>query len=413
MARIPPPTVDPETRPDPELVRAHLTRILDSPAFRGSKRSSDFLRYVVEETLQGHTDGLKERTLGVTVFERAPDYDTNQDPVVRNTAGQVRRRLAQFYQESTNGDKVRIELPAGSYIPDIARVPTGVAILPEPPLPPPLPLPPPRTGRRWWLPLSAAALIAAAVALWWYAGESGPAHSAVTEFWDPILRQPGNVVICVGQGHAYKLAGDWDRRFDEALARGVGVTGPPVPVADVMPVFSQYVALSDMLAATRLTALFAGFGKQADVRGGRNTGLEDLRRKPVVLVGAMNNDWTLNLTGELRFYFESDGNRVFVRDRQNPSRRDWVARTDVPITQTPVDYAIVTRVFNPTTEQSIVVAAGIRGAGTEAAGEFLTRADHLQKAPRMGHVKNVQFVLAAKLFSGSPGPPAVIASHIW
>ena len=52
------------------------------------------LRYVVEQTLSGNEENLKERTLGVEVFRRSPDYDTNLDPVVRLSAGEVRKRLA-------------------------------------------------------------------------------------------------------------------------------------------------------------------------------------------------------------------------------------------------------------------------------------------------------------------------------
>ncbi len=94
------PKTRPETgRPLPPEILAQLDRILASPPFRTSKRCSDLLRHVVHAACEGQLDHLKERTLGIAVFERDPDYDTNQDPVVRNTAGQVRKRLAQYYLE--------------------------------------------------------------------------------------------------------------------------------------------------------------------------------------------------------------------------------------------------------------------------------------------------------------------------
>src|SRR5262245_60745616 len=96
-----------------------LTRILESPQFRSSKRCSHFLRYVVERASENHFEGLKERALGIEVFERDPQYDTNQDPVVRTTAGEVRKRLAQYYLEPGHEDEPRISLPAGSYVPEI------------------------------------------------------------------------------------------------------------------------------------------------------------------------------------------------------------------------------------------------------------------------------------------------------
>src|SRR5262245_9605609 len=115
-----------------EVVRqttlAQLSRILESPQFRSSKRCSLFLRYVVEQASENHPECLKERTLGVEVFERDPQYDTNQDPVVRAAAGEVRKRLAQYYLEPGHEDELRISLPAGSYVPEVHAPPTKINI---------------------------------------------------------------------------------------------------------------------------------------------------------------------------------------------------------------------------------------------------------------------------------------------
>jgi len=76
-----------------------------------------FLRFVVEQTLAGKTEALKERTLGVDVFARPSHYDTNDDPIVRVTAGEIRKRIAQYYQEPGHEEELRIYLPLGSYVP--------------------------------------------------------------------------------------------------------------------------------------------------------------------------------------------------------------------------------------------------------------------------------------------------------
>jgi hypothetical protein len=57
---------------------------LASPEFRASQRCQDFLRFVVEQSLAGHADSLKERTIGVEAFGRAADYETNLDGVVHS-----------------------------------------------------------------------------------------------------------------------------------------------------------------------------------------------------------------------------------------------------------------------------------------------------------------------------------------
>src|SRR5256885_9924922 len=99
---------------DPRIIREELQRILVAPSFRSSKRCSEFLRFVVEETLQGRQEDLKERTLGVSLFGRSPAYDTPGDPVVRVKANEVRKRLAQYYDDHSDGP-LRIDLAPGSY----------------------------------------------------------------------------------------------------------------------------------------------------------------------------------------------------------------------------------------------------------------------------------------------------------
>src|SRR5579884_4053560 len=108
-------------------IREQLERLLSSHLFRSSRRCQGLLRYVTERALAGDSDSIKERLLGTEVFGRDPDYDTNQDPIVRTTAGEVRKKLAQYYQEPTHETELRICLAAGSYIPEFQVVDVPVA----------------------------------------------------------------------------------------------------------------------------------------------------------------------------------------------------------------------------------------------------------------------------------------------
>jgi len=99
------------------LVRQHLKDVMASPAFSGSKRARDFLRLVVEHALEGRFDNLRERMIGAEMFGRPIDYDTANDAVVRVKATEVRKKLSLFYSVDAKGSTVRIELPAGSYVP--------------------------------------------------------------------------------------------------------------------------------------------------------------------------------------------------------------------------------------------------------------------------------------------------------
>ena len=116
IVRSHPPVTEIEegVRPGSEEVKTQLARLLASPLFNHSKHYPSLLRYVVQETLEGRGRHLKERALGVEVFGRGADYDTNADPVVRTSACEVRKRIAQYYHEAGHAAEIRIDLPSGS-----------------------------------------------------------------------------------------------------------------------------------------------------------------------------------------------------------------------------------------------------------------------------------------------------------
>src|SRR5450755_1660289 len=101
----------------PESIRAALDKILASTGFVNADRLSKFLRYTVDETLQGQTDKLKESLLGIDVFGRKPTYDPRVDAVVRTEAVKLRARLRDYYESEGREDEIIIDLPKGGYIP--------------------------------------------------------------------------------------------------------------------------------------------------------------------------------------------------------------------------------------------------------------------------------------------------------
>src|SRR5580704_885052 len=108
----------PPTAQERDAILRELHEVIASPYFCNSKRYPALLQYIVENTLAGKTDLLKERTLGIEVFDRPSTYDTNAETVVRFTAGEVRKRLLLYYHEGGRKSNVRISLPVGSYIPE-------------------------------------------------------------------------------------------------------------------------------------------------------------------------------------------------------------------------------------------------------------------------------------------------------
>ncbi len=119
-------------------VRAHLRRILESRGFAGSARMRRFLEFTVERTLARHADQLKEYTIGVEVFDRAPSFDPRVDPIVRVEARRLRSKLKQYYAGDGARDDMRVTYPTGGYAPRFAPrevsvpapVPATVAVLP-------------------------------------------------------------------------------------------------------------------------------------------------------------------------------------------------------------------------------------------------------------------------------------------
>jgi adenylate cyclase len=108
--------------PPPAAVREQLDRVLAAPEFSASQRMAAFLRFVVNEKLEGRADRIKQFTIATKVFEREKGFDQQNDPVVRVQAAKVRRALQRYYFEEGRGDPIRIEIPKGTYVPTFALV---------------------------------------------------------------------------------------------------------------------------------------------------------------------------------------------------------------------------------------------------------------------------------------------------
>jgi hypothetical protein len=108
----------PLTEQEKEQIRTQLSRMLETHHFKNSKRYPPMLRFIVEETLDGRGEFLKERLLGVRVYDRPADYDTAVDPIVRVTIAEIRKRIAQYYHDEEHDAEIRIELLPGRYAPE-------------------------------------------------------------------------------------------------------------------------------------------------------------------------------------------------------------------------------------------------------------------------------------------------------
>jgi TolB-like protein len=155
-----------------ELVVAELERILASRGFVTAGRQSRLLRHVVEKTLAGQADQLKEYSVGMEVFDRDEKYDPRIDSIVRVEAGRLRSRLDEYYAADGTSDAVRISLPRGGYVAQFApNVPAGPGALQPAPTPTDATAiaaaqPAATRGRAVWALGAALVVVVAGIAMW-------------------------------------------------------------------------------------------------------------------------------------------------------------------------------------------------------------------------------------------------------
>jgi hypothetical protein len=438
-----------------ESIREQLNRLLASPYFIQSKRSVTFLRFITDHTLAGDTEKIKERILGIEIFGRDAAYDTASDPVVRVTASEIRKRVAQYYQESGHQDELQITLPSGSYIPrfhwptdsrNVGLQSTGTHAEARPVDPSLLdgevrstahpkaqlvqvrdfgpaspdssshpgvnPEAPVVHGRRHFglasvlFSITAGLLLVGSVFVW-----RGLHRSAFDFFWQPVLTTSDPVLLCIA---------------DQIQNSGFAFRDPTEPARqvwmndDLKKNSYTTVAIDDLNAIIKVAAILQSRGMQYTIKGQGATTLTDLRAGPTIFVGAFDNAWTLRLTNSLRYHFSSDASMTQFRvaDSMTPTQSRWVVdRSSQMATGTYHDYAIVARFTDSTTDKYAVVVAGIGRCATLAAGEFLTSTSALAKlelaAKAAGDKKNLELVLSTQVIDGQPGSPKVEAVYFW
>jgi len=372
------------------LIREELDRVLASHEFQSSKLCQSFLRYVVDITLNGHTDSLKERTIGIEVFGKPTSYDPGEDAGVRVKASEVRKRLRSYYLSRPAGARLLIDLPAGTYIPEFRHLKPE-----EQPIP----------ARSWvrsrlFLTASIVVLLGLAIgAFFWL--RPHPVADSLDQFWSPIFQSHKAVFVCAAPVPVYSPVGSsgGDR---------------PAKVEDFALIPDRFVDVSDVNSATQIADMFGRMREPYKLRIGNDVSFRDLRTSPAVLVGFSYTQW--HEIGE-HFRYSIDLSRRPFGVLQDGAPTNWTIKSHPDDPDLNEDYAIVSRVLYPGTNTIIVEIAGISHYGTEAAADLVTNPSLLQEAlPRLPagwQQKNIQIVLHVEVVSGSPSVPTVVATHVW
>jgi len=395
--------------PSEDAIRGELARVLNSHEFRASKRSQEFLRYVVERTLSGEASRLKERNIGTDVFGRPSSYDPSDDATVRVKAGEVRKRLSLYYASEGARDTVRIDLPGGTYVPEFAfhvpGSPTGPLAEAGGTMPvlEPVVSFPARRRSRWrfaaWIAAFAAVIAASAATLTWRVSQR---RSPLEQFWEQVGSTSVPSSICAAYVPVYSLG---DRLPSEKT---------PLKATDFLLLSDQFVGGGDLLAVSRISSMLTRMRRPYQVRLGNAVSFHDLQESPAILIGYSYTRWR-EISTEMRYVIDSTTNPVGITD--NGKLTSWTLPNLPPNRQTNEDYAIVSRVFHPDTHMMLVEIAGITQYGTKAAAELVTSndliAEALKQAPSHWQSKNLQFVLHTKVISGEATTPTVVATYFW
>jgi hypothetical protein len=395
-----------------ELVRAQLERMLTDPLFSQSRRYPRLLRRIVEDSLAGEVSNLKERVLGIELFERAPDYDTNADAIVRVTAAELRKRIAQYYHEAKHQQEPRIDLPVGGYVAAF-RPPPTIAEAAPPPVADPviaapvvseletpdeiLPIPPSRLRFYGpWAVIGVLVILALGLIAWVRHPESTDA------LWQSFISKGASPLLCVGQLPVSAIP----QGPQDSLARSLLGQRP--------------VSISDAVVVSQFATYLGSRGITPRIQVSTATSYLELRRHPVLLIGGLDNSWTLRFLDGLRYRMRArpDSSVLSIYDSADPSKDSpWEMDFSKPPDHVVEDYAIVSRFYSSETESTVMIAAGLGENGTDAATDFLLHSQYLRDIEPANQdrwkTSNMELVLKTQIIDGHAGPPVIAARYFW
>jgi hypothetical protein len=431
-------------RPTETQIRMQVDAILSSAQFQGSRRGRQFLQYVCERALAGESSSLKERAIAVDVFGRRPESDLGEDTIVRVGARELRKRLAQYYSSPDGlAAVVRVDLPSGSYVPDFrfasdVQPGTGSAsnsttVVQEEVEVAVVDLSQPTRFRRAGYLVAAGLALIGVFALYSYWRRSQPASlpgigalssSSFARFWQPMLQSPDAALIAVGHPLVYrpshravKLSESRLPPLPFPMQRPIQLQPNELNGSDIVAVPNQFVGFGDLVAATEIAGMLGQHKKDFQIRMASGVSFAELRKRQVLLIGAMSNRWTMELGQNWRFRFDRRlGQSNVLVDTASPTPLEWsvAMRSDDVI---PEDYVLISRIANSSTGGLVIVGAGIKQFGTEAAGHLISDpaalSPLLDSIPAKWENKNLQAVLRVKVIANTPAQPELVAWHVW
>lgn len=370
--------------------REELRRVLQSRQFAGAPKRARFLEFVCEQTFLGNGDKLNEFLIGVEVYDRGSEFNPQKDPIVRVQAHEIRRSLKKYYEESGATNTLRIDLPAGHYVPVFSRTFPEASEPEAPPSPPPdLPIQP--DGRMHlavtivlgFLCLTLAVLLVLALERNRSAQPTHPPVASVPEglqwFWGPFLPPAHPPLIVIPNHPVLRAAHNGDSA--ETVARG-----HEIPKADLpefrdtihfrelrrfifVPSLTDFTAVGETLGVVRLCEMFFRAGDTCRVQPSRLVNFEEIRNGNAILLGG-SQAWSGRVFLDAQG-FHLQGGVILNRNPQAGEKAEYKPEFDPVTNQLTRDYALVLMLPNQDKENRVLLIYGIYTQGSQAAIEYL------------------------------------------
>jgi hypothetical protein len=436
-----------ETPAEIAFVRQHLQEVLASAAFRGSHRSGQFLKHIVEQSIAGNFESLKERSIGIELFGRPPSYDTGEDAIVRVTASDVRKRLLQHYGAQGTNAEARFVLPLGSYVPELRRDLHGpdldrpavgasepvVTIAPQKAVASaeivPLVQPITKPRRVWKWAAFGILLVGLNVSVWglfWRHSLAKGTESVAILPWSTLFRNAGSIKVVTSDPNIEKierLSGEPISLSDYANQQYIpnpGALSPEIVRFCRDFLRGDLAPAVDTGVVARIAALAQTGASKIEVQGARDIRLSEVYTDNnfIFLGSPRSNRWASLFNKQLDFRFELDAGQEIIRNVHPRSDEKSVYVPTAGGYATGQSFATISFLPNPGQNGHILLLAGANGEGTTAAGELITNSQWLSTELQncgirpTGQIKYFQLLLGLNTMAGSPSDVKVIACHI-
>lgn len=372
--------------------REELRRILESKHFASSPKKSRFLEFVSEQAFLGNGDKLNEYLIGVEVYDRGPEFNSQKDPIVRVQAHEIRRLLKKYYQENGKDSLIRLHLPPGAYVPVFTRGDIEITETKEVLSVPDLSASRRRAGLHLTVTLTFAAtsLVLASLLIWRSEGPKNPAPAMLLPeslewFWRPFLPPAEPPLIVVPNHPLLRAAHDGDSAQTLANSHEIPKTELPefrdtIHFRDLkrfrfVSSTTDFTSVGETMGLASLCQMFYQVGQRCRLQQSRLVNFEEIKRDNAILLGG-NQSWSgrvfLNVEG---FHFQSG--LILNTNPRRGEKAVYKPEFDPVTNQLRRDYALVLLVPNERSENRVLLIYGIYTQGSQAAIEYLTNPERM------------------------------------